>query len=52
MSAGATVVASDLPAFLRVLDAGRAGATFRSENAEALAAQIVRLAGDPLAAPP
>ena len=28
-------VASDLPAFLRVLDGGRAGATFRSEDAEA-----------------
>ena len=35
MSAGAPVVASDLPAFLRVLDGGRAGATFRSEDAEA-----------------
>ena len=49
MSAGAPVVASDLPAFLRVLDGGRAGATFRSEDAEALAAQIVRLAADPVA---
>jgi phosphatidylinositol alpha-mannosyltransferase len=49
MSAGAPVVASDLPAFLRVLDGGRAGATFRSEDAGALAAQVVRLAGDPAA---
>jgi phosphatidylinositol alpha-mannosyltransferase len=49
MSAGAPVVASDLPAFLRVLDGGRAGATFRSEDAGALAAQIVRLAADPVA---
>jgi phosphatidylinositol alpha-mannosyltransferase len=49
MSAGAPVVASDLPAFLRVLDGGRAGATFRNEDAQALADQVVRLAGDPLA---
>jgi phosphatidyl-myo-inositol alpha-mannosyltransferase len=49
MSAGAPVIASDLPAFLRVLDGGRAGATFRSEDAGALAAEIVRLAGDPAA---
>ena len=49
MSAGAPVVASDLPAFLRVLDGGRAGATFQNEDAEALAAQVVRLAGDPAA---
>ena len=37
MSAGAPVVASDLQAFLRVLDGGRAGATL-NEDAEALAA--------------
>jgi phosphatidylinositol alpha-mannosyltransferase len=49
MSAGAPVVASDLPAFLRVMDGGRAGATFQNEDAEALASQIVRLAGDPAA---
>jgi phosphatidylinositol alpha-mannosyltransferase len=49
MSAGAPVVASDLPAFLRVLDGGRAGATFRNEDASALARELVRLAGDPAA---
>jgi phosphatidylinositol alpha-mannosyltransferase len=43
------VVASDLPAFLRVLDGGRAGATFRNEAASALAGELVRLAGDPAA---
>ncbi|MDF2143382.1 glycosyltransferase family 4 protein [Knoellia sp. p5-6-4] len=46
MSAGAPVVASDLPAFLRVLDGGRAGATFRGEDATALTQEIVRLTGD------
>jgi phosphatidylinositol alpha-mannosyltransferase len=49
MSAGAPVVASDLPAFLRVLDGGRAGATFRSEDTAALTREVVRLAGDPAA---
>jgi phosphatidylinositol alpha-mannosyltransferase len=49
MSAGAPVVASDLPAFLRVLDGGRAGATFRTGDSAALAAEVVRLAGDPMA---
>ena len=47
MSAGAPVVASDLPAFLRVLDGGRAGAAFRSEDSDDLAAQVLRLLGDP-----
>jgi phosphatidyl-myo-inositol alpha-mannosyltransferase len=46
MSAGAPVVASDLPAFVRVLDGGRAGATFRSEDSAALTEELVRLAGD------
>ena len=32
MSAGRPVVASDLPAFVRVLDGGRAGATFVNED--------------------
>jgi phosphatidylinositol alpha-mannosyltransferase len=49
MSAGAPVVASDLPAFLRVLDGGRAGATFRSEDTDALTREVVRLVGDPTA---
>jgi phosphatidylinositol alpha-mannosyltransferase len=38
MSAGAPVVASDLAAFVRVLDGGRAGATFANEDGADLAA--------------
>lgn len=49
MSAGVPVVASDLPAFLRVLDGGRAGATFRSEDSAALGREIVGLVADPTA---
>ncbi|GAA1259504.1 glycosyltransferase family 4 protein [Oryzihumus leptocrescens] len=49
MSAGAPVLASDLPAFVRVLDGGAAGATFRNEDAEDLARQAVRLLQDPAA---
>jgi phosphatidylinositol alpha-mannosyltransferase len=48
MSAGAAVLASDLPAFLRVLDDGSAGATFRNEDAEDLARQAVALLRDPV----
>ncbi len=47
MSAGAVVLASDLPAFMRVLDGGRAGATFRNEDGAALSARLVALLGDP-----
>jgi phosphatidyl-myo-inositol alpha-mannosyltransferase len=47
MSAGAPVVASDLPAFVRVLDGGRAGATFANEDAADLADRLVRLLGSP-----
>jgi phosphatidyl-myo-inositol alpha-mannosyltransferase len=47
MSAGAAVVASDLPAFVRVLDGGRAGATFANEDAADLADRLVRLLGSP-----
>jgi len=47
MSAGAAVLASDLPAFLRVLDSGRAGATFANESSEDLAAALVTLLRDP-----
>ena len=47
MSAGAAVLASDLPAFLRVLDGGTCGATFANEDAEDLARQAVRLLRDP-----
>lgn len=46
MSAGTAVLASDLPAFLRVLDDGRVGATFRNEDAADLAAQLVGLLQD------
>ncbi|NYG08589.1 phosphatidylinositol alpha-mannosyltransferase [Phycicoccus badiiscoriae] len=47
MSAGAPVVASNLPAFVRVLDGGQAGATFTSEDGADLARQLLRLLGDP-----
>ncbi|PID96220.1 MAG: alpha-(1-2)-phosphatidylinositol mannosyltransferase [Actinomycetales bacterium] len=47
MSAGATVLASDLAAFARVLDNGRAGATFTNESPEQLAEQLVVLLRDP-----
>jgi phosphatidylinositol alpha-mannosyltransferase len=48
MSAGAPVLASDLPAFVRVLDGGAAGATFVNEDAADLARRLVELLGDPL----
>jgi phosphatidylinositol alpha-mannosyltransferase len=47
MSAGAAVLASDLPAFHRVLDGGAAGATFRNEHADDLARMLVGLLRDP-----
>jgi len=47
MSAGAAVLASDLPAFVRVLDNGRAGATFRNEDSAALASRLLELLSDP-----
>lgn len=47
MSAGAAVLASDLPPFLRVLDEGRAGLTFRNEDADDLAARALELLRDP-----
>jgi phosphatidylinositol alpha-mannosyltransferase len=43
MSAGAPVIASDLPAFVRVLDGGRCGAMFANEDAGDLARQLLRL---------
>lgn len=46
MAAGATVVASDLPAFRTVLAEGRAGATFPAGDADALATTISRLLSD------
>lgn len=47
MSAGSTVVASDLGAFRRVLDDGRAGVLFRTEDPADLAATLVRVLRDP-----
>ena len=49
MAAGATVVASDLPAFRAVLADGRAGQTFPTGDAPALADALVHLLGDPAA---
>jgi len=47
MSACAPVLASDLPAFIRVLDGGAAGATFANEDPADLAARLLDLLGDP-----
>jgi phosphatidylinositol alpha-mannosyltransferase len=46
MAARAVVVASDLPAFRRVLDGGRCGAMFENRNPAALADQVVSLLDD------
>lgn len=46
MSAGATVVSSDLGAFRRVLDDGAAGILFPNGDSAALAATLVRALGD------
>ncbi|WP_330456726.1 glycosyltransferase family 4 protein [Streptomyces sp. NBC_00820] len=47
MSAGAPVLASDLDAFVQVLDRGAAGEVFANEDADALAEAAVRLLADP-----
>jgi phosphatidylinositol alpha-mannosyltransferase len=47
MSAGACVLASDLPAFSRVLDGGAVGAMFRNEDPADLAGQLIGLLEDP-----
>ncbi|PZG50987.1 alpha-(1-2)-phosphatidylinositol mannosyltransferase [Spongiactinospora gelatinilytica] len=47
MSAGATVLASDIPAFRRVLGDGEAGALFRNGDAGSLAREAGRLLDDP-----
>ena len=47
MSAGAAVLASDLDAFVQVLDQGAAGEIFANEDADALADAALRLLGDP-----
>ncbi len=46
MSAGAAVVASDLGAFRRVLDGGKAGVLFRTGDPDDLAATLVRVLRD------
>ncbi|MBR7742392.1 glycosyltransferase family 4 protein [Phycicoccus sp. BSK3Z-2] len=46
MAAGAPVLASDLPPFLRVLDDGRAGATFPVGSADGLADAVLDVLGD------
>lgn len=47
MSAGAPVLASDIAAFVQVLDGGRVGALFSNGDAEHLAAEAVSLLRDP-----
>ena len=47
MAAGACVLASDLPAFSRVLDGGAAGEMFTNEDPDDLAAKLVVLLAEP-----
>jgi phosphatidyl-myo-inositol alpha-mannosyltransferase len=47
MAAGATVLASDIPAFARVLGGGEYGALFASEDVDALVAGMCGLLDDP-----
>ncbi|WP_055481952.1 glycosyltransferase family 4 protein [Sphaerimonospora mesophila] len=47
MSAGAPILASDIPAFRRVLGDGQAGALFATGDADALAKEAARLLDDP-----
>jgi phosphatidylinositol alpha-mannosyltransferase len=47
MSAGACVLASDLPAFSRVLDGGTTGALFHNEDPAHLARELIGLLKDP-----
>jgi phosphatidyl-myo-inositol alpha-mannosyltransferase len=47
MAAGTTIAASDLDAFRRVLDGGRAGALFPTGDTEALTALLGELLDDP-----
>lgn len=48
MASRTCVLASDLEAFARVLDRGRAGALFRNEDPADLAAKAIGLLGDPV----
>ncbi len=47
MAAQAAVLASDLPAFRRVLEDGRSGRLFANQSAEGLAAALIELLRDP-----
>jgi phosphatidylinositol alpha-mannosyltransferase len=47
MAAGATVLASDIPAFARVLEGGRCGALFRSGDVDHLTESLAALLADP-----
>ena len=47
MAAGATVLASDIPAFRRVLDGGALGVLFANGDADDLAARLAALLDDP-----
>ncbi|GAA3148462.1 glycosyltransferase family 4 protein [Planomonospora alba] len=47
MSAGAAILASDIPAFRKVLDEGQAGALFETGSAESLAREAAALLDDP-----
>lgn len=46
MASKAPIVASDLPAFVKLLDGGESGALFTSEKSEELAQTVVRLLND------
>jgi len=47
MAAGATVLASDIPAFRRVLEDGRCGVLYGNEDADDLAVRLAALLDDP-----
>jgi phosphatidyl-myo-inositol alpha-mannosyltransferase len=49
MAAGTTVLASDIPAFRRVVDDGRMGALFGSEDVADLGVRLAGLLADPAA---
>lgn len=47
MAAGATIVASDIPAFSEVLQSGKYGVLFRSEDPHSLATELISLLRNP-----